>query len=141
MKKQGVLQLGLQISFQLATTICNSMYFYNVSDIRQVTRIAMDTTHHIGTIYICNLCNYVAMRSLQLLWYYIITTYAIMCRCDNDHVLTNHQQTCGNSKFILIFNIFTNLVQIIQLRVDKMLTSGIQVNRQALLPTFPRLSK
>ncbi len=141
MKKQGVLQLGLQISFQVATTVCNSMYFYNVSDIEQVARIAKDTTDHIGIVYICNLCNYVTMRSLQLLWHYIITTYAIMCRCDNDHVLTNHQQTCGNFKFILIFNIFTNFIQIIQLKVDKMLTSGIQVNRQALLPNFPRPSK
>jgi hypothetical protein len=44
-----------------------------------------------------------------------------MCWCGND-VLTDRQWTHGNFKFILIFSNFINLIYIIQLKADKMLT-------------------
>jgi hypothetical protein len=47
--------------------ICNSVDFYNMSAIGQVARVAMDTTHVHGTIYICNYCNYIVTISLQLI--------------------------------------------------------------------------
>lgn len=43
------------------------MDFYNMSAIGQVARVAMDTTHVHGTIYICNYCNYIVTISLQLI--------------------------------------------------------------------------
>ncbi len=72
------------------------------------------------------------VEPFEKLWYIVMTYYAItqaiMCWHGND-MLTNHQWTHGNLKIILIFNSFINLISIIQLRADKMLTHGSLVNR------------
>ncbi len=59
---------------------------------------------------------------------YVATTMQLhRQQCNNMaiDVLTNHQWTCGNFTIILIFNIFINLIQIIQLKANKMLTHGV----------------
>jgi hypothetical protein len=77
------------------------MYFYNMGVIGWVVKVAMKQLIIYETLYICNLCNYVTTRSLQLLCHYmsiamplhynyVTTTYTTMCSHGND-VLTNHQ--------------------------------------------------
>jgi len=46
MKKMGVLQLTLHLSFWVAMIICNSSYFYIVDAIEQVASIARVVTCH-----------------------------------------------------------------------------------------------
>ncbi len=46
MRKMGVLQLTLQLSFWVAMIICNSSYFYIMGDIEQVASIVRVVTHH-----------------------------------------------------------------------------------------------
>jgi hypothetical protein len=47
MRKYNVLQLGLQQGFRIAMTTYNSTYFYIMSVIEKVTKVAMDTTHRL----------------------------------------------------------------------------------------------
>jgi hypothetical protein len=51
----------------------NSTYFYNMSVIEQVTRVAMTQLVVYEIVNICNSCNYVAIKSLQLLCHYVVT--------------------------------------------------------------------
>jgi len=44
-EKKGVLQLALQLNFQVALETCNSPYLYVVSDIKQVAKVARVATH------------------------------------------------------------------------------------------------
>lgn len=39
MREKGVLQLALQLDFLVTMVICNSMYFYTLSCIRQVVQL------------------------------------------------------------------------------------------------------
>jgi hypothetical protein len=76
--------------------ICNLVHFYNLNAIEQVVKVA--TTHFTinETIYICNSCNYVAIRSLQLLCHYIITimpTLQLLCHYVAT-ILQLHKQQC-----------------------------------------------
>jgi hypothetical protein len=58
------------MDFEIATNTYSPMYFYNVSVIEWVPKVATDTTHHVyEIIYICNSCNYCAIM-LQLCFNY-----------------------------------------------------------------------
>jgi len=77
-EKINVLQLGLQLGFT-----CNFelqlKYFYTLIAIKQIARIATTQLTIYEIVYICNSCNYVIDRSLQLLSHYIATNMWHYC--------------------------------------------------------------
>jgi hypothetical protein len=44
---------------------CNLTYFYNLNAIRQVAKVEMAQLTIFKIIYICNLCNYIAIMQLN----------------------------------------------------------------------------
>jgi len=71
MRKKGVLQLALQLTFWVASDTCNSPYLYVMNVIRQVAKV----TRIELTILWCNSYNSITTLLQQLIFNYYVTPH------------------------------------------------------------------